>query len=190
MIKLGKPGEDSDHQPAVRPMRLPPFKSPIIRLVIGSKYLKVLKHRRGNGVWNGAADAIVKIDRAQAIAARARIRRRHISSDVVAEIDSRQTMSAERSRDVRGRFVKGHAGGPGRPPRDCLREAFTNDLFSIWRRHGKQVLRQLRQENPGSYLRLVAGLVESERRKSGSNGTRHRSITARRAGPPISMQGG
>ena len=121
----------------------------------------------------------MKIDRALAIAVRARIRRR-ISSDVVAEIDSRRTMSAERSRDVRGRFARGDVGGPGRPPRDCLREALNGDLFLSWRRHGRQALRQLRQENPGSYLRLVAGLVESERRNSGSK--RHRSITARRAG--------
>ena len=46
-------------------------------------------------------------------------------------------------RDVRGRFAKGRAGGPGRPPRDCLTEAFAADLFLVWRRHGKQALRQL-----------------------------------------------
>jgi hypothetical protein len=87
-------------------------------------------------------------------------------------------------RDMRGRFVRGHAaGGPGRPPRDCFR-ALNGDLFLSWTRHGRQALRQLRRENPASYLRLVAGLVESERRKSGSNGTRHCSITARRAARP------
>jgi hypothetical protein len=70
-------------------------------------------------------------------------------------------------RNVRGRFVKGHAGGPGRPPRDCLREGFTGDLLAVWRRHGRQALRQLCEENPGSYLRLIARLVENERRSSG-----------------------
>jgi hypothetical protein len=69
-------------------------------------------------------------------------------------------------RDARGRFVKGHAGGPGRPPRDSLREAFTSDLLAVWRRHGKQALRQLCQEHPSSYLRLVAGLVTSKSRSS------------------------
>jgi hypothetical protein len=59
-------------------------------------------------------------------------------------------------RDGRGRFVKGTVG---RPPRDCLREAFAADLFLIWRRHGKQALRQLCQEEPRSYLRLMASLV-------------------------------
>ena len=125
----------------------------------------------------------MKIDRALAIAARARIRR-CISSGATAKSDSAGTMSPEvpiALRDMRGRFVKGHACGLGRPPRDCFR-ALSGDLFLSWRRHGRQALRQLRQENPGSYLRLVAGLVVSERRNSGSTGTRHRSITARRAG--------
>jgi hypothetical protein len=115
----------------------------------------------------------VKITQALAVVARARIRRR-ISSDAAAKSDNTGTMSPEvpiALRDMRGRFVKGHACGLGRPPRDCFR-ALSGDLFLSWRRHGRQALRQLRQENPGSYLRLVAGLVESERR----------SITARRAG--------
>jgi hypothetical protein len=57
----------------------------------------------------------VKIERALAVAARARIRRR---IDSALQSDSKRT-SSERPivlRDVRGRFVKGHAGGPGRPP--------------------------------------------------------------------------
>jgi hypothetical protein len=124
----------------------------------------------------------VKIDRALAIAARARIRRHVSSVPAATQSDSTAAMPPERLivlRDVRGRFVRGHAGGPGRPPRDCLREALNGDLFLSWRRHGKRALQQLRQENPGSYLRLVAGLVESERRKSSSNGMRHRSIPLR-----------
>jgi hypothetical protein len=68
-------------------------------------------------------------------------------------------------RDARARF--GHAGGPGRPPRDSLREAFASDLLAVWRRHCKQALRQLCQEHPSSYLRLVAGLVTSKSRSSG-----------------------
>jgi hypothetical protein len=69
-------------------------------------------------------------------------------------------------RDVRGRFVKGHAGGPGRPPRDCLREAFTSDLLAVWRRHGKQALRQLCEERPAAFLRLILSLVATKRHNS------------------------
>jgi hypothetical protein len=74
-------------------------------------------------------------------------------------------------RDGRGRFVNGHAGGPGRPPRDCFREAFTpftSGFLAVWRRHGKQALRQLCEEHPAAYLRLIARLVASTR---GSKGT-------------------
>jgi len=112
-------------------------------------------------------EAIVKIERALAIAARARVRRR-ISSDAAVQSDGTGAMSSSERlvlRDARGRFVKGHAGGR-RPPRDCLREAFTSDLLAVWRRHGKQALRQLCQEQPSSYLRLVAGLVTSKSRNS------------------------
>lgn len=106
----------------------------------------------------------MKIERALAIAARARVRR-YISSDATVGSDSTGTRS-ERSidlRDVRGRFVKGHAGGPGRPPRDCLREAFTSDLHAVWRRHGKQAVRQLCEERPAAYLRLIVSLVAGKR---------------------------
>jgi hypothetical protein len=110
----------------------------------------------------------VKIDRALAIAARARIRRR-VASDVVSQSDGIGATSSSKQlvlRDVRGRFAKGHAGGPGRPPRDCLRDAFAADLFLIWRRHGKQALRQLCHEEPESYLRLMTSLFGSKTRSS------------------------
>jgi hypothetical protein len=108
----------------------------------------------------------VKIDRALAIAARARIRRRVSSDAAAAQNDSIGAISASEQRDVRGRFVRGHGGGPGRPPRDCLREAFADDLFRVWRRQGRQVLRQLCQEEPESYLRLLTNLVGSKTRSS------------------------
>jgi len=111
----------------------------------------------------------VKIERALAIAARARVRRR-VSSDPAESERTGASASSKRSialRDVRGRFAKGHAGGPGRPPRDSLRETLTNDLFLIWRRHGRHALRQLCQEDPRSYLRLMASLVGSKTRNSG-----------------------
>ena len=108
----------------------------------------------------------MKIDQALAIAARARVRRR-ISSDTAIESDGTGTRSPAEwliLRDVRGRFVKGHAGGPGRPPRDCLREAFTSDLLAVWRRHGRQALRQPCEEHPAAYLRLIASLVANMKR--------------------------
>ena len=108
----------------------------------------------------------MKIDRALAIAARARIRRRVSSDAAAAQNDSIGAISASEQRDVRGRFVRGHTGGPGRPPRDCLREAFADDLFHVWRRHGKQALRQLCRKEPESYLRLMASLVGSKTRSS------------------------
>jgi hypothetical protein len=116
-------------------------------------------------VRSRSVEAILKVERALAIAARARVRR-HISSDPAAPYSTGTIASSERSivlRDVRGRFVQGHAGGPGRPPRDCLREAFTSDLLAVYRRHGKQALRQLCEENPAAYLRLIAGLFASKR---------------------------
>ena len=111
-----------------------------------------------HGKWN-QAECVVKIDRALTIAARARIRRR-ISSNAAAAHDSIGAISSSEQRvlrDVRG-LVRGRGAGPGRPPRDCLREAFAADSFLIWRRHGKQALRQLCREEPESYLRLMASL--------------------------------
>jgi hypothetical protein len=111
----------------------------------------------------------VKIERALAIAARARVRRRISSDPAVAQSDGTGAMSSSERlvlRDARGRFVKGHAGGPGRPPRDCLREAYTADLFAVWKKRGRQAIRQLCEENPAAYLRLVVG-VASPLRKSG-----------------------
>ena len=121
-------------------------------------------------VRSRSVEAVLKIERALAIAARARVRRR-ISSDPAPPYSTGATASFERPvplRDGRGRFLKGHAGGPGRPPRDCLREAFTSHSFhsgllADWRRHGKHALRQLCEESPAAYLRLVLGVVASER---------------------------
>ena len=109
------------------------------------------------GIWN-QAKRFVKIDRALAIAARARIRRRVSSDAAAAQNDRIGAISASEQRDVRGRFVSGHTGGPGRPPHDCLREAVATDLFQVWRRNGRQVLRQLCREEPESYLRLMSKL--------------------------------
>ena len=83
----------------------------------------------------------MRIDHALAIAGRARIRRRTAApSDAASE---RVAPSSERPsalRDSLGRFLKGWVGGPGRPPRDALRELYIDDLFAIWKKHGRQVI--------------------------------------------------
>ena len=107
----------------------------------------------------------MRIDQALAIAGRARIRRRIAApSDAGSE---RVAPSSERPsalRDSQGRFLKGWVGGPGRPPRDALRELYIDDLFAIWKKHGRQAIRQLCEENPAAYLRLVAGLASPPRK--------------------------
>jgi hypothetical protein len=85
----------------------------------------------------------VKIDCALATAARARIRGR-ISSDAATQSDSIGVISLCEQRDVRGRFVRGHGCGVTFSGKPLHRFAL------IWRRHGKQALRQLRQEEPHS----------------------------------------
>ena len=64
-------------------------------------------------------------------------------------------------RDSRGRFKSGNIGGPGRPPgsRNALGEAFVADVYEDWTKHGEAVLAQVRIDNPGAYLRVIASLV-------------------------------
>ena len=105
-------------------------------------------------------EASVKLTRALEIAGKARIRRR-----IAAPSDNTEA-SPERPvalRDARGRYLKGWAGGPGRAPRDALREMYVDDLFAVWKRHGRQALRQVCQEDPATYLRLMIGLVRKMR---------------------------
>jgi hypothetical protein len=100
-------------------------------------------------------EASVKLTRALEIAGKARIRRRIASpSDNTAQVSPPPERPVA-LRDTRGRYLKGWAGGPGRPPRDALTEAYINDLFAVWRRHGRQALRQVCQEDPATYLRLM-----------------------------------
>jgi hypothetical protein len=108
----------------------------------------------------------VKIERALAVAARARIRRR-IDSALQSEQGNDIIGEADRVARCAGPFCKRPRWWPGTAAAPCLREGFTGDLLAVWRRHGRQALRQLCEENPGSYLRLIARLVENERRSSG-----------------------
>jgi hypothetical protein len=60
-----------------------------------------------------------------------------------------------------GRFVPGNNGGGGRPKgsRNRLGEAFLVDLYADWKAHGIDVVRQVREENPAVYLKIVSTLV-------------------------------
>jgi hypothetical protein len=76
-----------------------------------------------------------------------------------------ETPSSSSERDARGRFLQGHVGvSPGRPPRDELRELYIDDLFAIWKIHGRKVIKQLAEENPGAFLRVMVSLVRKMRR--------------------------
>jgi hypothetical protein len=63
-------------------------------------------------------------------------------------------------RGERGRFLPGN-GSRGRPAgsRNKLSESFLFDLQADWRAHGHEVLACVREEEPGTYLRVVAALV-------------------------------
>ena len=112
-------------------------------------------------------EASVKLTRALEIAGKARIRRCIAApSDAARE---RVAPSSERPsalRDSHGRFLKGWVGGPGRPPRDALRELYIDDLFAIWKKHGRQVIKQLAEEHPAVYFRIVADVVRKVHRPS------------------------
>ncbi len=76
----------------------------------------------------------MKLDRALAIAGKARIRRYALPSRTEAP------SSPSSERDARGRYLPRWRGGPGRPPRDALRELYVDDLFHVWKRHGRKVI--------------------------------------------------
>ena len=63
--------------------------------------------------------------------------------------------------DAKGRFVAGNSGNGGRPAgaRAKLGEAFLADLYADWCEHGIEALRQVRDERPSDYLKVVALLV-------------------------------
>jgi hypothetical protein len=69
------------------------------------------------------------------------------------------------TRDGNGRFLKGMPGGPGRPmgSRNRLSEAFLADLAADWEQHGAEALERFRRDDPGGYVRMVAGLCKDYR---------------------------
>jgi hypothetical protein len=76
-------------------------------------------------------EASVKLARVLEIAGKARIRRRIAASSDNTEQVAPPLEPPIALRDSSGRYLKGWAGGPGRPPRDPLREAYVDDLFAV-----------------------------------------------------------
>ena len=53
-------------------------------------------------------------------------------------------------RDERGRYLKGIAGGPGRPAvsRNRLTDDFLGDLHAAWQEHGREAIDRVVAEQP------------------------------------------
>ena len=75
-------------------------------------------------------------------------------------------------KDVRGRFLTGNIGGPGRPKgsRNRLGEHFFEALFDDWSKHGPLVIARVRESNPAIYLKIVASLLPQQMAVEVSNG--------------------
>lgn len=66
-------------------------------------------------------------------------------------------------RDDKGRFLTGNNGG-GRPKgsRVKLGEAFLSDLMADWEDHGAKAIKDMREEKPGDYVKVVAATLPKE----------------------------
>ena len=62
-------------------------------------------------------------------------------------------------------WKKGQSGNPeGRKPgsRNKLSEAFIFDILQDWEKHGVQAIKSTREQDPATYLRVVASLVPKD----------------------------
>ena len=66
-------------------------------------------------------------------------------------------------KDEKGRFVSGNIGG-GRPKgsRNKLGEAFTDALYADFQTHGIEAITKVRDNDPSTYVRVIAGLLPKE----------------------------
>jgi hypothetical protein len=64
-------------------------------------------------------------------------------------------------RNDKGQYVVGHSGNGGRPKgsRNLLGEAMLADLYADWCEHGAEAIRQVREDDPAAYLKVIAFLV-------------------------------
>src|SRR3954466_13826190 len=63
------------------------------------------------------------------------------------------------------RFKKGETGNPGGKPvgaRDRITKRFLYELAEDFEKHGADVIRQAREQDPTGYLRICAALVPKE----------------------------
>lgn len=60
-----------------------------------------------------------------------------------------------------GRFLPGNSGFGGRPKgsRNKLGEAFVEDILADWEANGPAAIRQVREEKPDAYLKVVASIL-------------------------------
>ena len=75
-------------------------------------------------------------------------------------------------RDERGRYLKGIAGGPGRPAgsRNRLTEDFLGDLHTAWQEHGREAIDRVVAEQPEKFLAIVAKMIDVRRVEVGQPG--------------------
>ena len=72
-------------------------------------------------------------------------------------------------RDERGRYLKGIAGGPGRPAgsRNKLTEEFIGDLHAAWHEQGREAIDRVVAERPEVFLAIVAKTIDVRRLEIG-----------------------
>jgi hypothetical protein len=66
--------------------------------------------------------------------------------------------------DEKGRFVPGNNGGAGRPKgsRNLLGEAFIDDLYAHWQKHGMEAIEKMYAKNPADYVKVVASILPKD----------------------------
>jgi hypothetical protein len=67
-------------------------------------------------------------------------------------------------RNELGQFVRGHNGGPGRPPgsKNKLIEDFLADFHDAWRANGADALRRMVKDEPSAFVRAAVQLMPKD----------------------------